>query len=64
MERTCAWMFDETALNFCVEGGHALIAEGDFTAYQDVEDDAIASNVDLCTGVDFGVEKFGCGKVE
>jgi hypothetical protein len=46
-----------------VEGGHALIVKGDLTAYEDVEGDAKAPDVDLWAGVDFCIEKFGGGKV-
>jgi hypothetical protein len=40
-----------------------LIVEGDLTAYEDVEDDAKAPDVELWAGVDLGVEKFGSSRV-
>jgi hypothetical protein len=47
-----------------VQGGHALVIEGDLAANEDVEDDAEGPDVDLGTGVGLGVEKLGRGKVE
>ena len=43
---------------------HALIVEGDFAAYEDVEDYPERPDVNLGTGVDFGVQQLGSSEVE
>jgi len=47
-----------------MQGRHALVVKGDFTADEDVENDAEAPYVDFWAGVDAGVEELGGGKVE
>jgi hypothetical protein len=47
-----------------MQSWHTLIVERDLPANEDVENDAKAPDVDLRTGVELGVEKFGRSKVE
>lgn len=57
-------ILDKAALDFCMEGGHALVVKGDFAADEDVEDDAKAPDIDFGADVELCVEEFGGGKVE
>jgi hypothetical protein len=41
-----------------------LIVEGHFATHENIENDAETPDIDLWAGIDFRVEKLGCGKVE
>lgn len=64
---TCAEphrVFDQPALDFGMERGHALVVKGHLTAYKHIQDHPKAPNVNLGPGIHFGVEKFGRSKIE
>lgn len=49
-------VLDLSSLDLCVKSGHALVVEGHLAAYEDVEDDTEAPDVDLGSSVGLGVE--------
>ena len=65
--RTCAqpnWVIDDAALNFGVQRGHVLVVKRDLATDEDIKYDTERPDVDLRASVHFGIEQFGCGKVE
>lgn len=57
-------IFDQTSLDFGMQGRHALIVKRDFSTDENVKNDAEAPYVDFGSGVGAGVEKLWSSKVE
>ena len=65
--RTCAQpdrVFDQAALDLCVESGHALVIEWYFSTHQDVEDDSKTPHIHLGTGILLRLQQFRGRKIQ
>lgn len=54
----------DAALNLLVQSLHVLVIKRDFTAHQNIDDDAKTPHIYLGARVSFGSEELGCGKIE
>jgi hypothetical protein len=54
----------DAALDLLVQSLHVLVVKRDFTAHQNIDDDAKTPHIHLGARVSFGSEKLGCGEIE
>lgn len=57
-------IIDDSALDLCMKRGHMLIVKRNLAADEYIKNDSKAPDVDLWTGIGFGIEKFGGGKIQ